>query len=224
MSETELLKGVINILLIAAILGIGIYVIHFLIVSGKKNAKDAPHALGLPAGSVRATLAMTLIVLFVFIAVYFYLQTDDPKSKAELGQSILTILGTLVVSVSAFYFGIKATEQGSKIAMDSFKKMNPNDRTSGNIPPEVILEAIKNNKDNWIQQYRCVDIKPGKKTSGNTNFELNCLVFYVVTKDITLDETNSIPPFITYNSKGTDYEIPTDVKLEGAEGLEPSVV
>ncbi|MEZ5106646.1 MAG: hypothetical protein R2757_19240 [Draconibacterium sp.] len=101
---------------------ISIGVCGFLIVSGYRNKKDAPYALGLPQGSVRAILAVTLILLFILLSIFFLLEghIKDPQKYVD---SILTIVGTLVIAVSSFYFGSKATEQGSKIVKDVFKQV-----------------------------------------------------------------------------------------------------
>lgn len=212
MDKTETLDMLINILLIGGILSVGILIINFLITAGKKAKKDDPHALGLPQGSVRAVLSISLIVFFILIALFFYFDTADVKSKSELAESILTIIGTLVIAVSSFYFGIKATEQGSKIAKDSFKDLS--DRTkqeNQNIPPAIILEAIAQNKELWKQQYKCEDVKLGKKKSANTQFDINCIQFLVKSKSLQVDEQNTIPAFIEYSADANSYNIPTDV-------------
>ncbi|MEL6305526.1 MAG: hypothetical protein AAFQ20_12160, partial [Bacteroidota bacterium] len=161
---------------------IGLIVINFVITSGKNNKKDSPHALGLPIGSVRATLALTMAILFVLVAMFFYLDSDDLTNKKELAESILTILGTLVIAISSFYFGVKATEQGSKIAQNAFRDANIEQKADIQISPLIIQEAITNNKENWIKEFNCIDVKLGKKVSGKTRFELNCIVFVVEVK------------------------------------------
>jgi hypothetical protein len=160
MDKTETLDMIIHILLIGGMLTVGILIINFLITVGKKAKKDDPHALGLPQGSVRALLSISLIVFFILIALFFYFDTADVKSKSELAESILTILGTLVIAVSSFYFGIKATEQGSKITKDTFKDLSElTKQENQNISSAIILEAIAQNKELWKQQYQCEDVK-----------------------------------------------------------------
>jgi len=214
--------NLLEILLIAGVTVIGVLIIQFLIVSGKKSNKDAPHALGLPQGSVRAVLSLSLIVFFIFIALFFYIDSSDP-AKSKLAERILTILGTLVIAVSSFYFGTKATEQGNKIAQDNFKKVNQANNASHdkNIPPSVIQEALAKHKDAWKKQYACIDVKLGKKTAGETEFDLNCIVFVVASKGNQANGDNEIPSIIAYHSQGLEYSIPTDVLLQENTGNFP---
>ena len=90
----------ISIILILGILIVGILIINFLISTGKKAKKDDPHALGLPQGSVRAVLSISLIIFFVLLALFFY--NDNVFDKTEIAANILSILGTLVIAVSSF--------------------------------------------------------------------------------------------------------------------------
>lgn len=197
-------------------------IIQFLINAGKKAKKEDPHALGLPQGSVRAILSISLIIFFILIALFFYFSTSDANVKSELSERILTILGTLVIAVSSFYFGIKATEQGSKIANDTFKDISDRGiKDDKNVPPNIILEAIAKHKESWKQRYNCEDVKLGKKKSTNIQFEINCIQFYVRTKMQQLDETKTIPDFIEYTTDSKNYKIPTDVVTEQINIFKP---
>jgi hypothetical protein len=219
-TPTETLKiadeiNVLEFILIAGIVIIGILVIHFLIVSGKKNKKDAAYAFGLPQGSVRALLALTLNILFIFVALFFYLDLDDTLKK-EMAKDILTILGTLVIAISSFYFGVKATEQGNEFARETFRELiqNKNNLNNKNIPVAIIHEAISNNKEEWKKLYDCIDIKLGKKKSNNTLFDMNCITFVVQTKSDQTDINRQIPSFIEYIYLEKSYNIPTDVIVQ----------
>lgn len=207
--EIEVFEFTLSNVLIFAIITIGILVISFLIISGYKNNKDSEHALGLPAGSIRATLALTLVVLFVLTSLYFFLELENKK---EFSENIITILGTLVIAISSFYFGIKATEQGSRIAQKVFDSKGFVSDGMNDVPLLIIQEAISNNKENWIKKYNCSDIRIGKKIVENNAFELNCIVFFVKSKKIQIDVTTEIPFSISFNSKGRQFSIPTDVR------------
>ncbi len=216
--STTDLTGILSIAVILAIIIIGVLIILFLIKIGKENKKNEKHALGLPPGSIRAIIALTVIVSFVLLALYFYL-TADTASRNDLAKTVLTLLGTLVVAVSSFYFGIKATEQGSKIAQDAFNNINENYTTENKITEQIIIEAIANNKGNWLETYKCTDIKLGKKVSKETQFELNCIVFIVKKKDSSIEKQYEIPPLIPYNSQGKEYKIPTDVAVQTVDTI-----
>lgn len=195
--------------IIGAIALVAILVIGFVIAMGFNSKNDAQQALGLPSGSVRAVLALTVLVLFVLVSVFFYIESEK---NISLAKNILTILGTLVIAVSAFYFGVKATEQGGKIAQKAFEEGSKSLAGTKNVPLKIIQEAISNNKDNWLEKYGCKDILPGKKSAGGTQFEVNCIVFEVNPKKLPDDPNKIIPKAISYISDGDEYEIPTDVR------------
>ncbi len=193
--------------IVFAIIFIGLILISFFANSASKSDGNAPHALGLPAGSVRAILAITLVIMFILLSLYFY---DTVKEKDKLAEHIISILGTLVVAVAAFYFGVKATEQGSNMAHKALQVSQPLHQVS--IPPKsIILEALNKNKKNWMTQYHCIDIKIGTKKTNGTNNNLDCIIFTVAKKSDTQSKTSLIPGKISYQSGGINYSIPTDV-------------
>lgn len=216
MEIVKSLDMILHTILIIGILINGLLITQFLISAGKKSKKDDPHALGLPQGSVRAVLSISLIVFFVLIALFFYLNTTNPESKSELAESILTILGTLVIAVSSFYFGIKATEQGNKIAQETFKEASQAQKAKEdkNIPPIIIQDAISKNEAQWKEQYKCIDIKLGKKKSGQTEFDLICIAFVVDVKNEQIKANQQIPAVISYTYQRENYNIPTDVVIQ----------
>lgn len=113
------------------------------------------HALGLPEGSIRAVIALSLILIFAMVAVYLYtdaahvrvlssvgISADQvallPQSQIvairagaapgtydvdvaqaatdagnQIGLQLVTILGTLVTAVAAFYFGASSTREAN---------------------------------------------------------------------------------------------------------------
>jgi len=64
-------------------------------------------ALGLPSGSVRAVIAIMLLVIFAIVSIYVFsvVFTKDPKEGIDLGKQLITLIGTLVTAVASFYFG-----------------------------------------------------------------------------------------------------------------------
>jgi IPT/TIG domain-containing protein len=116
---------------------------------------DARYALGLPDGSIRALIALFLIMIFIIVSVYLFravagrgvtlknltlaevgelgerlvdvernidgtfnatLSTRISAAGEQLGLQLVTILGTLVTAVSAFYFGTTAVTTAQQAA------------------------------------------------------------------------------------------------------------
>ena len=81
-------------------------------------------ALGLPAGTVRALIALLLILLFTIVGIYLFRSLIDstppiPDQAAALAQQLLTTVATLVVAVSGFYFGTASTARGAMISNEA---------------------------------------------------------------------------------------------------------
>jgi hypothetical protein len=195
---------------VGAVFIICVLLVTFIILSGFTTVKKNMAALNLPDGSVRAIIALLSIIFFVLLAVIFYFGPQGGDN--ELPKQILTILGTLVTAVCAFYFGAKATEQGNKIAQDAFKmQTSASALSSSGISLDIIQEAIDANKTNWLTLYGCTDIKAGKKSISNAVQDTNCIVFVVIRKSNN-GTAKPIPPTIDYSAKGISYTIPTDVQ------------
>jgi hypothetical protein len=77
-------------------------------------------AFGLPEGSIRAIIALVLILIFVVMAIYLveavYLGTNPTPEAQNAATQILATVGTLVAAVAAFYFGSAAVTSGTKAA------------------------------------------------------------------------------------------------------------
>jgi hypothetical protein len=77
-------------------------------------------AFGLPEGSIRAIIALVLILIFVVMAVYLveavFLETSASTEAQNAATQILATVGTLVAAVAAFYFGTAAVTAGTKAA------------------------------------------------------------------------------------------------------------
>ena len=135
-------------------------------------------ALGLPTGSVRAIIAISLIVFFVICTIYYFQNIANPThilhgiSKAQVGnitanqiiasypdesgtytvvlqmvpsqaatdfaKQIMTTLSTLVVAVSAFYFGTRTA--AAKILMSGTTLVSISVKSDSSDPLKVGLE------------------------------------------------------------------------------------
>lgn len=201
-----------------AIAIVSLFVVAILAYATINSSKDDKEPLGLPPGSVRALIAVLILIFYILISIAFSFSPDLQHN--DVAKDILKTLGTLLIAVSAFYFGSKATEQGSKIAIDALNAKNnlvdkaTDKGTDEIVPSNIIEEAIKTNTKDWTDKYRCLSIKAGKKkidTTATTN-DVDCIVFIVKTKPSP--DNSNIPTTITYKSGDKTYNIPTDVQEE----------
>ena len=70
---------------------------------------DPSQALGLPEGSVRAAIALSLIVIFSITSFYLYASLAATGAKtgdaaSDFAKQIFAVVGTLMTSVASFYF------------------------------------------------------------------------------------------------------------------------
>jgi hypothetical protein len=92
--------------------------------------QDKTQALGLPEGSVRALIALSLIVVFAMTAVY--LLSNPSETQKDLAKSLLATISTLVTSVAGFYFGARtaASAAASPTSKPTITKIVP-DNSAG---------------------------------------------------------------------------------------------
>lgn len=92
---------------IVAVLGAVILLARLLASAG---LSDRAHALAMPEGSIRALIALMLIVVFaVFVAIFFERLIARPgPTQADFAKQVVVLLGTLLTAVTSFYFGEKA--------------------------------------------------------------------------------------------------------------------
>jgi uncharacterized membrane protein (DUF485 family) len=79
------------------------------------NLTDSSQALGLPEGTIRAVIALSLIMIFVISALFLFGRLADkehPISQegADFAKQVLTTVSTLVVAISSFYFGARSVQ------------------------------------------------------------------------------------------------------------------
>ena len=85
---------------------------------------DETQALGLPEGSVRAAIALSLIVIFAITSIYLYSSMKDssPASPGvEFAKQVFAVVGTLMTSVASFYFASRAATPTTKPAVSAPK-------------------------------------------------------------------------------------------------------
>ncbi len=141
---------------------------------------DRRYALGLPDGSVRAILALGLLLVFAMISVFLYWDAAHPPllqsvgitaeqlakfedgtiiaiepgptvgtfnvrtvatnaNAQQLGQQLVTLLGTLVTAIAAFYFG--ATSVASATSTSREGATSDGERPLGKTDPSEASEG-----------------------------------------------------------------------------------
>src|SRR5437660_4147553 len=120
--------GLLSLLIVLALMSV------FFQTLGLSNKEQA---LALPEGSVRAVIALGLIVLFAILSIYLYASLRVEPKASEVGvdfaKQVLTIVGTLVTAVASFYFGAntvasaqKAAKEGTEAPAPTIRGINPN--------------------------------------------------------------------------------------------------
>ncbi len=107
------------LLLLAALAGVSVSFGHF-------GLSDKQQALALPEGSIRAVIAMALVVIFAILTVFLYgtlANGNVDTQAADFAKQLLTLIGTLMTAVTAFYFGAKtATSAAAAVSGDTSPK------------------------------------------------------------------------------------------------------
>jgi hypothetical protein len=141
---------------------IGLFVVGF----HSRGLTSSRQALALPEGSIRALLALILVLAFIFTAVYLvervYLgQQPGSPAAQDVALQLISILGTLVTAAAAFYFGANAVKSGAAVtaAVMGPTERAPTATTKGNEPPEggnVTLVGFVNPRGRdtqWLFEY-----------------------------------------------------------------------
>ena len=127
------------------------------VVFSSLNMGDKNQALGLPEGSVRAIIALSLIIIFVIMAVFMfqgigpsffklengtqywnvtefidvtapaYIPKEATQEQINIAQNIMTTVGTLVVALAGFYFGTRAVSVAQGGINRTLRITNPSD-------------------------------------------------------------------------------------------------
>lgn len=111
------------LLIVAAVIGL-LGAIAFVVVAFSLYGLINGHEpLGLPEGSVRALLALLILVIFASMTIFFFgamrtplpaNTTIDMTAANDLAKQVLTILGTLLTAIASFYFGSQSVTSAVK--------------------------------------------------------------------------------------------------------------
>ena len=114
-----------TLIIIAGVAGLLASLTITTVVISALNMGDRTQALGLPRGSVRALIALSLIIVFAMTSIFLFrelrvvyvpnvngtMEIREPSTeKVRFAQQLITTVSTLVVAVSSFYFGSRSVE------------------------------------------------------------------------------------------------------------------
>jgi hypothetical protein len=109
-----------------------------IVVFAALKLSDPREAMGLPRGSIRAIIALLLLIMFGIISMFLFRQVMavDQAAGTKFAEQVLTTVSTLVVSLASFYFGAKAVEGVSNMNQrgDSEPGMDLSGATSPKAP------------------------------------------------------------------------------------------
>lgn len=143
----------------AVVVGIGLLLIIMASVGLTYSGATGPDtdAFALPAGSVRALIALAVLLAFVGLVVYI-LGTiiTEPAEKSAAAQTVIGILGTLVAAVSAFYFGANSVKSGAAAlaSLSGPEPLGPEAMTKGTNEKELVgIVSPHGLETNWYFEY-----------------------------------------------------------------------
>jgi hypothetical protein len=90
---------------------------------------DPTQALGLPEGSVRAAIALSLIVIFAIISIFMYTSLASQTGPAnvaaqDFAKQVFAVVGTLMTAVASFYFASRAAASAAAPQVTSPKLLS----------------------------------------------------------------------------------------------------
>lgn len=104
---------------------------------------DRRQALGLPEGSVRALVALMLVIIFSMFAVYFFDRLDATArpGQADFAKQVVALIGTLVTATVSFYFASRSSSAARNDVVEPSEdqhSVSPLDPTPG---PDRVSKA-----------------------------------------------------------------------------------
>lgn len=120
------------------LLGVVLLLVSFaglVLVFQSLGLADSRAAFGLPRGSIRALLALGLVVMFIAVASWELINPVDPD-QSDLAKQILTISASALTTVIGFYFGSNASNDAAH-AMQQALQANQPAQQDGTQPPDM---------------------------------------------------------------------------------------
>ncbi len=136
--RSELVIGLI------IVLGVSVLIVLLFIIAAGFSALgmgDPKQAMGLPEGSIRAMIALLLIIVWVILSVFLFNavqgQTGD-TAVTRLAQQLFTTMATLVVAIASFYFGSRSVASARAALAPSIPTTRP---VIGRVDPSQVAQS-----------------------------------------------------------------------------------
>jgi hypothetical protein len=151
------------------------------------NLTNRNEALGLPSGSVRALIALSLILIFAIMVIFMQGQlspkpltyengtimmdqnntiiyTEVSEAQKDFSLQTLTTVSTLVVALAGFYFGTKSVEVAKGVSEAPEITVNPEGDVNLDFNEQKVLYPIrvKTAPENEAVNWKIDDEKNGK--------------------------------------------------------------
>lgn len=205
------------------ILGVSVLTVLLFVVAAAFNSlhlSDPRQALGLPLGSVRALIALLLIIIWAIVSIFVFrfvaFGSGTPGVVAsqdgiKLAQQLFTTMSTLVVAVSAFYFGSSSVAAAQQRALTSgaavpvLLKVVPERGQQGqaNMPLVIIGK-------NFLRAPKVVRFVMGSDDMVATGISITNTEVSLVDCTLTIkdDQKPGLWDLVVLNDDGNEYQLP----------------
>lgn len=165
-------------LLISGVVALLIALAGLIVLFTAAGLEDRRAALGMPEGSIRAVIALMLILLFSIMAIFLYgtlrfgsdstyelartnaAAADALAASEDIARQLLTTVGTLVVAIAAFYFGSNSVASAtSAVARESGSDVEQLERLAA-------MRAAGTLTDEEFATLKARTLEPGRPTAG----------------------------------------------------------
>lgn len=213
----ELILGLI------IIFGSGVLTVLLFIMASAFSAlklTDTRQALGLPSGSVRAMIALLLIIIWAIVSIFVFrfvafgnVGPNGPAGAAsadgiKLAQQLFTTMSTLVVAVSAFYFGSSAAARKDLIpaqTQPTILKVVPNigKQGQGELPLTIVGK-------NFLQLPKSIRLILDTEVIIANGIVLNNTEVSLIDCNITINDNQTVGQWdlIITNDDGCEFRLP----------------
>lgn len=210
--QAELILGLIIILGVSLLT-----VLLFIVAAAFKTLQlsDSKQALGLPQGSVRALIALLLIIIWAIVSIYVFRFVAFGNSSGgaasadgiKLAQQLFTTMSTLVVAVSAFYFGSSSAAQRTSTSgpiVPSLLKVVPERGLQGQADLSLVIVG-----KNFLRAPKSIRFVLGNESMIATGISITNTEVSLIDCTITIreDQQQGAWDLVVLNDDGNEYRL-----------------